>query len=141
MASSDSGKVTLMAGGDIGPVVEPTAEFAQLIAPVLRQADLRFGQCERTYSARGWAPQYNSGPGGQHSRLPPHMAEVWNAAGIDVVSMASNHAMDWGPEAALDSIDLFRGMGKHVVGAGRDAEEARKPAIVECKGVKIAFLA
>jgi poly-gamma-glutamate capsule biosynthesis protein CapA/YwtB (metallophosphatase superfamily) len=36
---------------------------------------------------------------------------------------------------------LFRGMGKHVVGAGRDIDEARKPAIVECKGVKIAFLA
>ena len=32
-------------------------------------------------------------------------------------------------------------MGKHVIGAGKDGEEARKPAIVECKGVKIAFLA
>jgi hypothetical protein len=141
MASNDSGTVTLMAGGDIGPVVEPTSQFAELIAPVLQQADLRFGQCERTYSSRGWAPQYNSGPGGQHSRLPPHMAEVWNAAGIDVVSMASNHAMDWGPEAAIDSVELFRSMGKHVIGVGKDQEEARKPAIVECKGIRIAFLA
>ena len=32
-------------------------------------------------------------------------------------------------------------MGKHVIGAGKDAEEARKPAIVERNGVKIAFLA
>ena len=69
------------------------------------------------------------------------MAGVWKAAGIDIVSMASNHAMDWGPDALLDTIDLFRGMGKHVIGAGRDGEEARKPAIVERNGVKIAILA
>jgi poly-gamma-glutamate synthesis protein (capsule biosynthesis protein) len=69
------------------------------------------------------------------------MAGVWDAAGIDIVSLASNHAMDWGPEALLDSVDMFRGMGKIVIGAGRDADEARKPAIVEKNGVKIAILA
>jgi hypothetical protein len=133
--------VTLMSGGDIGPVYEPTEEFAELIAPVLQQADLRLGQCERTYSERGWAPQFSTGPSGQHSRLHPSMAGVWKAAGMDIVSLASNHAMDWGPEALLDTVELFRGMGKFVIGGGRDAEEARKPAIVECKGIKIAFLA
>jgi hypothetical protein len=33
--------LTLMAGGDIGSVYEPTAQFAELIAPALRAADLR----------------------------------------------------------------------------------------------------
>ena len=55
--------------------------------------------------------------GGQHSRLHPRMASVWNAAGFDIVSLASNHAMDWGAEALLDTADLFRGMGKLVIGA------------------------
>lgn len=141
MADKSNATVTLMSGGDIGPVYEPTEEFAELIAPVLRQADLRLGQCERTYSERGWVPQFATGPGGQHSRLHPRMAAVWNAAGIDVVSLASNHAMDWGPEALLDTAELFRGMGKLVIGAGRDAGEARQPAIVERNGFKIAFLA
>ena len=58
MAQNSNATVTLMSGGDIGPVYEPTEEFAALIAPVLRQADLRLGQCERTYSERGWAPQF-----------------------------------------------------------------------------------
>ncbi len=138
---SEQSTVMLMTGGDIGPVVEPTEEFAELSAPVLRQADLRLGQCERTYSERGWPPQFATGPTGHHSRLHPKMAGVWNAAGIDIVSLASNHAMDWGPEAMLDTIDLFRSMGKVVIGAGRDADEARKPALLECKGVKIAILA
>jgi Bacterial capsule synthesis protein PGA_cap len=136
-----SGTVTIMSGGDVGPVYEPTEEFAELIAPVLRQADLRLGQCERTYSERGWAPQFASGPGGQHSRLHPRLASVWKAAGFDIVSLASNHAMDWGAEALLDTVEVFHGMGKLVIGAGRDAEEARSPAIIERNGVKIAFLA
>ncbi len=140
MAEKDNATVTLLAGGDIGPVYEPTEQFAELISPVLRQADLRLGQCERTYSERGWAPQFAYGPSGQHTRLHPRMASVWKAAGIDIVSLASNHTMDWGPEPALDTVELFRGMGKHVIGAGRDAEEARKPAIVERNGVTIAFL-
>jgi poly-gamma-glutamate synthesis protein (capsule biosynthesis protein) len=141
MAQTNTATVTLMSGGDIGPVYEPTEEFAELITPVLRRADIRLGQCERTYSERGWAPQYSTGPGGQHSRLHPKMAGVWDAAGIDIVSVASNHAMDWGPEALLDTVDLFRGKGKLVIGGGKDADEARQPAIVERNGVKIAFLA
>ncbi|MBI3057614.1 MAG: CapA family protein [Betaproteobacteria bacterium] len=141
MTEKNGATVTLMAGGDTGPVYEPTEEFAELIAPVLQEADLRLGQCERTYSERGWAPQFSYGPGGEHSRLHPRMASVWNAAGIDVVSLASNHAMDWGPDALLDTIELFRGMGKLVIGAGRNEAEARRPAIVERNGVKIAILA
>lgn len=140
MAEKANGTVTLMAGGDIGPVVEPVEQFAELVEPALREADLRLGQCERTYSERGWEPQFANGPGGQHSRVHPRLASVWNKAGIDIVSLASNHTMDWGPEAMLDTRKLFEGMGKHVIGAGKDAEEARSPAIVEQNGVKIAFL-
>jgi poly-gamma-glutamate synthesis protein (capsule biosynthesis protein) len=141
MAEKKDGTVILMTGGDIGPVYKPTEEFAELIAPVMRQADIRLGQCERTYSLRGYEPQFAYGPGGQHSRLHPDMAGVWNAANIDIVSLASNHAMDWGPEAMLDTVALFRSMGKIVIGAGRDVEEARKPALVERNGVRIAILA
>ena len=140
---SDAGKntVTLMAGGDIGPVHEPTEQFAELITPLLRQADIRFGQCERSFSERGTEPHWARGPGGEHSRQHPRMAGLWKAAGIDVISVASNHTPDWGPDALMDTVDLFRGMGKHVVGAGRNEAEARTPAIVERNGVKIAFLA
>jgi capsule synthesis protein PGA_cap len=139
--AQNTNTVTLMTGGDIGPVYEPTEEFAELITPVLRQADIRLGQCERVYSERGQPPQFAYGPGGQHTRLHPRFASVWKAAGIDVVSLASNHAMDWGPDALIDTIDMFREMGKTVIGAGRDEEEARKPALIERNGVRIAILA
>ena len=141
MTQQSKATVTLMAGGDIGPVYEPTEQFAELIAPVLQQADIRLGQCERSYSERGLQPQFSYGPNGNHSRLHPRFASIWKAAGIDVVSLASNHMMDWGIDPVMDTIELFRSMGKLGIGAGSNSEEARKPAIIERNGVKIAFLA
>jgi poly-gamma-glutamate capsule biosynthesis protein CapA/YwtB (metallophosphatase superfamily) len=49
--------------------------------------------------------------------------------------------MDWGPEPLIDTIELLRGMGIQTIGAGRNLAEARQPAIVECKGLRIAMLA
>ena len=132
--------VTLMAGGDVGPVIKPVDQFAERIAPVFKQADIRFAQCERTYSKRGWPPQFALSGSGNHTRLDPDMASIFKTLGANVVSLASNATMFWGPEALLDTIDLFRGMDIQVVGAGKDAEKARAPAIIEQNGVKVAIL-
>ena len=130
--------VTLLGCGDVGPLHEPMDAYSVLAQPTLAGADLRFAQVERVYSERG-SLQVHSG--GAHSRVKPHMASVFTDCGFDVVSLASNHAMDWGEDALLDTVALFRDRGMHVVGAGRNLHEARRPAIVERNGVKIAFLA
>jgi poly-gamma-glutamate synthesis protein (capsule biosynthesis protein) len=131
-------EVILMGVGDVGPIHEPMSAYAALARPALAAADIRFAQVERVYSERG-ALQVHSG--GDHSRLPPRAASVFTDCGFDVVSVASNHAMDWGEEALLDTVALFRGRGMQVIGAGRDLHEARKPALVERNGIRIAFLA
>jgi poly-gamma-glutamate synthesis protein (capsule biosynthesis protein) len=136
MASNDRSLV-LLACGDVGPILKPLEPLSELARPVLSGADIRFAQCERVYSDRG-ALQVHSG--GSHSRLPPAMASVFDDCAFDVVSCASNHAMDWGPDALLDTVDLMRAKGKQVIGAGRNLEEARKPAFVERNGVRVAFL-
>ena len=133
--------VTLVAGGDTGPIIEPVDRYADLIMPIWRQADLRFLQCERTYSERGRQPQFIGSTGGGHSRLHPRMASIWETTGTEIISLASNHTMDWGPDPLLDTQKLFSDMGKYPIGAGKDIAEARRPAIVERNGVKIAFLA
>jgi poly-gamma-glutamate capsule biosynthesis protein CapA/YwtB (metallophosphatase superfamily) len=130
--------VTLLGVGDVGPLHEPIAPYSELAKPVLAAADIRFGQVERVYSERG-SLQLHSG--GAHSRVKPHLASVFTDCGFDVVSLASNHAMDWGPDALLDTVDLLRGKGLRVIGAGRNLREARAPAIIEKNGVKTAFLA
>ncbi len=130
--------ITLLGCGDVGPIHEPVDAFAELVKPTLAQADLRFAQVERVYSERG-ALQVHSGDA--HSRVSPHLASVFSACGFDVVSVASNHAMDWGPDALLDSIEVLRSRGIRTVGAGRNLAEAREPAIIERGGVRVAFLA
>ncbi|MFH1487014.1 MAG: CapA family protein [Chloroflexota bacterium] len=131
------GDIVLLGCGDVGPVHEPPDAYAELARPTLAAADIRFGQCERVYSERG-AYQVQAG---SHSRLPKHMASVFTSCGFDVVSLASNHAMDWGGEALLDTKALLEEKGIVTAGAGSNLQEARKPAIVERKGIKVGFLA
>ena len=132
--------IVLMGCGDVGPIHEPMNHYATLARPTLATADLRFGQCERLYSERP-PTQLHSGYALKHGRLKPHMASIFRECGLDVVSLAGNHAMDFGAETLLDTIDTLRDLGIQVVGAGRNIEEARKPVIIERKGVKVAFLA
>ncbi len=130
--------LVLLGVGDVGPIHEPMDAYSTLARPVLAAADIRFGQCERVYSERG-ALQLHSG--GAHSRVKPHMASVFADCGFDVVSVASNHAMDWGEDALLDTIALLENKGIKAIGAGRNLAEARRAAIIEKKGIRVAFLA
>ena len=130
--------VVLLGVGDVGPVHEPIDKYAKLAAATLSTGDIRFGQCERTYSTRG-SMQVHSGGG--HSRCDPKLAQVFDDCGFDVVSVASNHSMDWGEDALLDTIKMFEDKGIATIGAGKNIEEARKPAILERNGIKVAFLA
>lgn len=130
--------VVLFGVGDIGPIHEPVEIYSALVRSTLATGDIRIGQCERLYSDRG-SLQVHSGV---HERpLKAHMASVYSDCGLNVVSMAGNHAMDWGPDALLDTIALLRNKGMQTVGAGANIKEARQPAIVECNGVKVAILA
>ena len=131
-------KTVILGVGDVGPIHEPVARYSELVRQVLADGDVRFAQCERVYSNRGTL-EFTAG--GEHTRLAPAMASVFSDCGFNVVSVASNHAMDWGADALLDTIDVLRERGMHVVGGGRNLEEARAPAIVESKGVRVAFLA
>lgn len=131
-------QLTLLACGDVGPIHEPVNQYAALIKSQLAGADIRFGQVERVYSERG-SIQVHSGGG--HSRLKPEMASVFKECGFNVLSVASNHAMDWGGDALLDTIELFRKQGFQVIGAGPNLAEARKPAFIDANGVRVAVLA
>jgi poly-gamma-glutamate synthesis protein (capsule biosynthesis protein) len=49
--------------------------------------------------------------------------------------------MDWGEDALLDTIELLEKKGIKAIGAGRNLDEARRPAVVDKHGVRVAFLA
>jgi hypothetical protein len=130
--------VTLLGCGDVGPIHAPVEHYGSLVRDTLLAADIRFAQVERVYSNRGALVPHS---GGGHSRVPPEMASIFTDCGFNIVSVASNHAMDWGAEALLDTIELLRGYGIATIGAGRNLAEARQPAFIDCNGLRIAFLA
>jgi len=73
-------------------------------------------------------------------RAPPAATEVLTRLGVDCVTLANNHALDFGPVALLDTLEHLRSAGIASVGAGPDVEEARKPAILEADGFRLAVL-
>jgi poly-gamma-glutamate synthesis protein (capsule biosynthesis protein) len=61
--------------------------------------------------------------------------------GIDWVGLANNHIRDAGGDGILQTIANLKRYGIASSGAGKDLAAARKPAILEAGGVKVAFLA
>jgi len=132
-----SNDIIMFAVGDVGPNRDDPNSIFQFVKPILGKGDVLFCQLEPCLSNRGIPlPQ---------SRLPmrgdPKGAKAIKEAGFQVVSFATNHCMDWGREAFFETIQCLQKQDLKVIGAGKNIEEARKPAFMECKGTKIAFLA
>ena len=134
--ASDS-VVTVAAAGDVATGHEPPESAFAHVLEILRSADVRFAQVERLYSERG---AFQGHGGGFHTRQPARMAEAFKSIPFSVLSIGSNHTGDWGGEAVEDTVDVFRRLNIPTVGAGRNIEEARRPAILTVKGLRIAFL-
>jgi poly-gamma-glutamate capsule biosynthesis protein CapA/YwtB (metallophosphatase superfamily) len=61
-------------------------------------------------------------------RAPPVAAERLAGMGVDCVTLANNHALDYGPDALHDTFEHLRAAGIAFAGAGPDLERARRPA-------------
>ena len=73
-------------------------------------------------------------------RLPPERVSLLQEMGLTIVTLANNHALDFGTDALLDTCDTLDKAGIHRVGAGADLEEAKRPVTMEIKGKTIGFL-
>jgi poly-gamma-glutamate capsule biosynthesis protein CapA/YwtB (metallophosphatase superfamily) len=129
--------ILLYGVGDLCPNRDNPESILELAAPTLKQADILFGQLETNFSERG-TPVRDMWPG---MRAHPRNVRALTYGGFSVVSFASHHALDMGEDALFDTIDVVRQNGIAIIGAGRNIDEARKPAIIERKGTKVAFLA
>ncbi len=80
-------------------------------------------------------------PGKCTLRGNPGWAAVMKEAGINMVSLANNHMMDYGPEGLFDTMQCLDSAGIGHVGAGKNREEAQDPLIVSIGDWEVAFLA
>ena len=132
---SEADTLTLAAVGDIHIDRVPPTGLMQHVAAEIRSADIRFTNSEQMFAEGGH-------PDPHHATFThPRNIEAYTEIGFDVVSLSNNHTMDWGAAALLDSIERLKAAGIAPVGAGRNIAEARKPVIVDRKGVKVGFLA
>lgn len=129
-------RVSLYAVGDVAAFRDNPEMMFTYTASILNQADILFFQNERHYTTKTtWLPDVS------HTEVvPPENAEALRAVKFDVASFASNHSMDLGFDALLDTCDVLKGMGIQVIGAGKNIDEARKPAIIERKNIRVGFL-
>ena len=134
----------LMAVGDlmlartIGDRIQsqgPETVFAGVSA-TLSNADLLTGNLECSLSDLG-EPQ----PKAYTFAAPEGAASSLALAGFDLLSLANNHAMDFGPDAFLKTINVLNENGIATAGAGPDERTAHQPAILERNGLRTAFLA
>jgi hypothetical protein len=89
------------------------------VTHVLAQADVAVANLEGTLSRRG-TPE----PKEFTFRGDPSSAAGMARAGMDVVSVANNHAMDFGRDAFADTLEAVRAHGIEPVGGGANADEA-----------------
>lgn len=110
--------------------------FSQEMLDVTRGADIFMVNNEFPYTDRG-APTENKK---FTFRAKPEYASYLLEMGADIVSLANNHAYDYGEVSLLDSIDTLNGIVMPFAGAGRNLEEAVKPVYFIANDFKIAFI-
>lgn len=139
--------VTLMAVGDLmfGRRVEtarrgkPDPDPLAAVRGILAGADLTFGNLECVLGAEGDFSKWKSY---DKIRLgaPAESVKYLQASGFDVVSLGNNHVLDFGPEGARSTARILEEAGIRSVGLWND-QGINRPAILESKGIRIAFLA
>lgn len=138
------GEITLIAGGDVmlgrslgeGIMQNGTRWPFEFLATMMQAADIAFVNLEAPVSPRGEPVNKDF-----TFRAPPEAAVSLADAGIDIVSLANNHAFDYGPDALIDTIMLVEAEQIATVGAGADLAEATEVIVLEIDGVRVAFLA
>ena len=107
------------------------------VLPLLHSADLRIInlECAITEHKRPWSRT----PKVFHFRADPLAVDVLRAARVDACSLANNHTLDFEEQGLLDTLEHLETSGIRYVGAGRNLEEAMRPALLEEGVALVAF--
>lgn len=131
------GEVSVYLVGDVRVENQNPGETFALCAPQLGEADILFGNLE-TVISDAWRAEDVS-----DLRLvgtPERMLAGYVAAGFSVLNVANNPSMRFGWSALSRCMELLDGAGIAHIGAGENIDEARRPAILDRNGKRVAFL-
>ncbi|MDA0992235.1 MAG: CapA family protein [Proteobacteria bacterium] len=110
--------------------------FLSAVTPVLSAADMAFGNLEGVLVDGGEPGKKCTNPNACYLfRSPSRYIEHFKAAGFDVLSLANNHARDFGDEGRLASMQTIAAAGLHHSGLEGDF------ASMNINGLDVAVLA
>lgn len=109
----------------------------QHVSRILNADDITFANLETSVSERGKTYK----PEGFGFRSKPSTLEGIYNAGIDTVSLANNHSLDFGEEALIDTMSYLSQYNINYVGAGIDKTAAEAPIIINSKDYTVGFIA
>lgn len=112
--------------------------FSEEVAAAASEADLFVVNLECAISDRGEPWPDPAKP--FFFRAPPAAATVLHDLGVDCVTLANNHALDFGPVALRDTFEHLTDAGIRWVGAGENERAARAPGVIEHDGVRLGIV-
>jgi poly-gamma-glutamate synthesis protein (capsule biosynthesis protein) len=139
--AAPSGDVTLAFAGDVhfaGRVARLLKDPATTFGPIaseLRSADFTAVNLETPVTSRG-QPQ----PKTYHFATTPVAFTALRDAGVDLVTVANNHILDYGQTGLADTLAAAKAAHFPYVGAGVDAAAAWAPYVTTINGAKIAIV-
>ena len=139
----DEGTAILSFLGDLSPGRSMEAQLARYgagypwseIGSLLADSDLAVANLEGLLTRQG-KPLDKSYLIRAHPRWGQTLAE----AGLDLVHLANNHALDFGEQGLDETLATLRTLGIDAVGVGGSEDEARQPALYDLNGVRVAVL-
>lgn len=111
----------------------------EFIAPIMRQGDLTIInlECAITSHEQLWHGAQKA----FYFGAPPAAADIIKNCGVDLVSLANNHILDFDYAGLLDTLHYLKLNHVKYTGAGRNANEAYQPACLVVKNTKFGMTA
>jgi hypothetical protein len=111
--------------------------FSADLVEEMNAADIMMLNNEFSYSTRGAKT-----PGKDYTfRANPKRIDILKEMGVDIVSLANNHALDYGPDALADTFVTLDNAGIDYIGAGDNLDRAKAPIYYTIGGKKLAYVA
>jgi poly-gamma-glutamate synthesis protein (capsule biosynthesis protein) len=118
------------------PAHGPEHTFARLKGTI-EEHDIAFANLESPISSRGKPINDTKKP---LFRISVEQAQPLAHSGLDVMTVANNHTMDYRSDAFADTLEALDALGIARTGGGLTPGEADAPAILEVRGTRVVFL-
>lgn len=147
LTNRDSQKLTTVVMTGVTALVRATAFTmhrkgitypGQDVGPILREADFAHISNEIPFTED--CPPANPSQEGLVFCTKPEYIGLLDDIGTDIVELSGDHFGDWGPEAMLYTLELYKARGWIVYGGGANRAEARQAQLIEHNGNKLAFI-